>query len=155
VIGFTQSTPGDNITIDYYENGSSQPTKTREIIVAVLKLGQFIYPYLEGTNILSPEFESDTINAGIYYPMSVQVPESSTLTVIIQGTGWDYTDPVNWIISPYDEKNKLQVFATPLGPCNCDLTISFTQPGDIQLLCKEDNKGVINNFTRYLMVLDK
>jgi hypothetical protein len=48
----------------------------------------------------------------------------------------------------------LQVFKSPTGPCNCDLTISFTQPGDIQLLCKEDNKGVIKNFIKYILVLN-
>ena len=149
-IFFTDTTPEDKIRVEYYENSSSQPTYSKEIIVAVIKPEKFIYPYLEGTNILDPEDDSDTINVGVYYPMSVQVPELSKLTVTFKGGSWNYTDTVNWIISPYNDENKSQVFTSPLGPCNCDITISFSQPGDVELFIKEESKGVIKNFTRYL-----
>lgn len=151
-IFFTDVALEDKIAVEYYENSSAQSTYSKEITVAVRTLPVFVYPFLEGTNILDPEHESDTLNVGEYYPMSVQVPESSKLTVTIKGESWDYTYPVNWIISTYDEENQSQIFASPMGPCNCDLTISFSIPGDIVLLCKEESNGGIKNFSRYLVL---
>ena len=151
-IFFTDVTPEDKIAVEYYVNSSAQPTYSKEITVAVRTLPVFVYPYLEGTNILDPEHESDTLNVGEYYPMSAQVPESSKLTVTIKGESWDYTYPVNWIISTYDEENQSQIFTSPMGPCNCDLSISFSIPGDIVILCKEESNGGIKNFIRYLVI---
>ncbi len=152
VIGFEGAALGDNITVDYYENSSSQPTNSKEIIVAELKRNEFFYPYLDDTNILDSGNGADTIFTGEYYPMSVQVPGSSKLTVTMKGGTWDYTFPVNWIISSYNDDNNSQIFESMPGPCQSDLTISFSQPGDIELLLKEESNGVIKDYYRYLYV---
>jgi hypothetical protein len=139
--------------VDYYENTTAQPTKSKEITVAVWKPPVFVYPDLMNLNILDKN-GPDTVFTEVSYAMRAELPALSKLTLTMKGTGWSIIYPSDWIISPYDDESKSQVFTSPDGSAYCEQTISFSQPGDIELFYKEESNGGINEFNRYLNVLN-
>jgi hypothetical protein len=153
IIDFMAATPGDKIKVDYYENTSLQPTTSKEITVALWKPAVFIYPDLIGRNILNTD-GSDSVVIDESYAMRAEIPALSKLTLTMKGTGWSVIYPSDWIISPYDDENNIQVFTSPDNAAYCEQSISFSQPGLIELFYKEESPGGIKNFTRYLYVLN-
>jgi hypothetical protein len=153
IIGFMDAKPGDKIKVDYYENTSLQPTKSKEIIFADWKPAVFVYPDLMGKNILDTN-GPDSVFIDESYAMRVELPASSKLTLTMKGTGWSIIYPSDWIISPYDNDNYIQVFTSPDNAAYCEQTISFSQPGTVELFYQEESDGGIKNFTRYLYVIN-
>jgi hypothetical protein len=151
-IYFMDATPQDKIIVKYYENASNQPTSSKEITVAVRKPSVFIYPDLMNKNILDTN-GPDSVFIDESYAMRVELPAVSKLTLTMKGTGWSIIYPSDWIISPYNDENKIQVFTSPDNAAYCEQTISFSQPGIIELFYKEESKAGIKSFTRYLYVI--
>jgi hypothetical protein len=153
IIDFIDATTQDKIIVKYYENASDQPTSSKEIIVAEWKPSVFVYPDLMNKNILDTN-GPDSVFIDEPYAMRAEIPALSKLTLTMKGTGWSIIiEPSGWIISPYDDENKIQVFTSPDDAAHCEQTISFSQPGIIELFYKEESKAGIKNFTRYLYVI--
>ena len=79
-----------------------------------------------GKNILSDETEF--IKQGVRYSMKAELPEGSSLKIVLKGDGWSYTalpQPINWFVNAYDEKNKSQVFTVTKAEELNDIQVEF------------------------------
>lgn len=153
IISFSDVALQDKITVEYYENESVESTRIKEITVAIWQPPVFVYPDLLNKNILDKN-GPDSVIIDEPYAMRVDLPASSKLTLEMKGTGWNISYPFNWIISPYNNETQSQLFTSSDDAVYCELSVSFSQIGDIHLLYKEESNGLIKDFVRTIIVLD-
>jgi len=133
-----------NITIEYYENGATTPTRTKQLTVGDSEpvLNYINYPLTgkSGDNILS-----DSVfitRPGKVYSIKANIPQGKALKVVIKGGTWvcpDSPAPENWTIGSYDSATKSQQFTvTESGKTN-DMAITFTSDGTYTIEYYENN----------------
>lgn len=151
IIWLADATPKSKINVEYFENGSVDPNWVKEITIAVWKPPVFVYPDLLGKNILVKNGH-DSAFVDEPYAMRVELPVHSKLTLTMQGAGWNISYPFNWIITPYDNDNQIQIFTTADDVSYAELSIMFTQPGTFHLYYKEEGNGGVKEFDKPLYV---
>lgn len=126
--------PG-NITIEYYENGATTPTRVKQLTVEEPSpAGNYIvYPPTgnSGENILSDSLS--VIRVGKVYSIKAQVPKGKALKVVITGGTWVcLTNPasLNWTIGTYDSAAHSQDFTVTESGKNSDMAITFPEYGE-------------------------
>ncbi|MFT3751646.1 MAG: hypothetical protein QM800_01830 [Paludibacter sp.] len=133
-----------NITIEYYENGATTPTRTKQLIVGTPApvVDYIVYPTSgkSGLNILN---DSVTVaRSGKIYSIKAEVPKGKALRVVIKGGTWvclTSPAPENWTVGNYDETTKSQQFTVTDSSKSNDMAITFTSAGTYTIEYYEDN----------------
>ena len=128
----------DSLKIEYYENNSKNPIKIREVFLAGFEsLEKYDFPEYGnyGANILFSGRDTFTIDES--YSIIAILNRQNTLEVTLTGGAWNINknskDSLNWIVSPYDQINRSQIFITAGKRDNCDINLIFTQATEIEL----------------------
>lgn len=145
------------ITLDYYENGATSPTKTKQLNRTGLKpsVEKITYPpmgmFVNWYNILS---DSLTVtHSGKVYSMSAFIPTGKSLKVIIKSTTKSWTanpdsfTPLGWVVGTYNSSTISQDFVTS-GP-KSDMSMTFAPYAKITIEIYENN-ALVPTKTRYL-----
>lgn len=137
-ISFDEPRIRDNLIIEYYENNSENPTKTREVFLAGFEpVETYSFPEYGnyGANILFSGRDTFTIDES--YSMIAILNRQNTLEVTLTGGEWNINkhdgDSLNWKVSSYDKINKSQIFTTAGLRDSCDINLIFTQVANIEL----------------------
>jgi len=132
------------ITIEYYENGATVPTRVKELSVtsSYTPSTYIYYPPTgnSGENILSDSVQ--VTRAGKIYSIKAEVPHGKALRVVLKGGTWVCVNPpapVNWTIGTYDSVNKSQEFTVTESAKLNDMAITFTSNGTYTIEYYENN----------------
>ncbi|MDD5184375.1 MAG: hypothetical protein PHS84_03840 [Paludibacter sp.] len=132
------------VTIEYYENGATTPTRVKELTVSSSQTTNtnIYYPPTgaSGENILSDSVS--VTRAGKIYSIKAEVPKGKALRVVLKGGTWVCVNPpapVNWTIGTYDNVNKSQEFIVTESTKLSDMGITFTSDGTYTIEYYENN----------------
>lgn len=118
-----------NLTIEYYENNATTPTRIKTIEVGDPVL--FTYPLNGdyGNNILNTNYNKTTANESC--SMRAEVASSGKLVVIIRGGGtWKINgNASNWTVQEFRPEKQWQYFEVTETGKPSDLSITFTASG--------------------------
>jgi len=132
------------VTIEYYENGATVPTRVKELTVGSSNTSgtNISYPPTgnSGENILSDSVK--VTRSGKIYSIKADVPLGKALRVVLKGGTWVCVNPpapVNWTLGTYDSVNKSQEFTVTESAKLNDMAITFTTNGTYTLEYYENN----------------
>lgn len=101
-----------------------------------------------GLNILAEEVTSvkanDTIGNPVFYSMKAELPEGTSLKIMLKGGMWGYVGlpaPENWTVSEYDQTTLSQVFTVTRSGISNDLKINI-EAGEITVEYYENGATV-------------
>lgn len=141
-----------NLSIEYYENETVTPTRTKTLVVGSPILN--IYPNSGdyGLNILSSNFNKSMID--LTNSMRAEVSSGAALTIIINGGGtWKLGNTVtNWTVESFNAATQSQVFKVTESAKTSDLPIIFTAPGTYKIDYYENN-DVVSTRTKQFIIL--
>jgi hypothetical protein len=121
-----------------------------------------VYPEFSGygRNVLYPE--RDTFYTADELSLAAELPEGTSLKVILKGGHWWYRfapqGPKNWDISIYDDLRQQQVFTATSPGGSSDVSVSFdVEPGGQKKFTIEyyENGAETPTRTREIVVVDK
>ena len=132
------------ITIEYYENGATTPTRIRTIEVGSTPAQEIIYPFTGayGTNLLN---SYDTLQAYKAYSMKALLPKNSSLKIKLIGGTWVTEGDVitsNWTSEAYVTATQSQEFNVANSSLTADLKVIFTKPETISVEFYEDGIAI-------------
>ena len=138
----------DSVIVEYYENGSLTPTRTKTIISESLipvDNSVYSYPYMgeivKWENILNDTVK--VVRGGKIYPMYALVPANKSLKVILKcdAKGWteNPSNPSqNWSFTEYNATTHSQEFNTT-GTGKCEMSFHFDTSSKITIEMYENN----------------
>ena len=160
----------DNLTIEYYENGSITPTKIKHLIIIdensqstnPPENDSIIYPEQTeaGRNILCPQ--NDTFYVDSTYSMAFNSELDDSIFITITGGSWEYSFyPMilaGWFVSEYNGSEKSQKFSF-YEPMTEDSEIEFKFTGTgysepVIIEYKEYINGYLNTWSRSVRVFE-
>lgn len=165
---FTEPQIGDDLTIEYYENGALSPTRIKHMILTDTD-GQTVeppevdtarYPVSTetGLNILSPS--NDTFYIDTTYAMAFNAEWGDSIEIILEGGTWEYeiipAIQDCWFIYDYNSFNKSQSFKFNM-PMEEGTEIRFRFTGtdyqqEIMIYYREYYSGELYEWSRPVIV---
>ena len=149
---YTSNTPNNlpimfdpgTVTIEYYENDATTPTKVKQLVVSALWTAGTVLSYPKmgnnGENILNDSLQ--VTHAGKIYALNVNLPKSRALKVVLKGGTWVCNPSglisLNWNSGTYDNVTKSQTFTVAKDGEYTDMSITFTSTGTYTLEYYED-----------------
>jgi len=141
-----------NISIEYYENGSTTPTRVKQMVVE--NPLQYIYPFSGdfGVNVLNDFFVKTLVDAAC--SMKAEVSSKGALKIVILGGGtWKINGAAtNWTVEDFFPAKQWQVFTVTEPGKVSDLPIVFTAPGMYKIEYHENNDLVATRVKEIVII---